>query len=123
MAVGAAPMPIHEEPDARASPWVGEVEAAARGDAAAFRRLHRAFGPMVHGLLLARVDPATADDLTQEVFLNAWRGLERLHDPRAWPGYLVTIARNRAIDHVRRDRRSEALPPESQLRAALPDAA
>jgi RNA polymerase sigma-70 factor (ECF subfamily) len=120
----AAPMPVREQPDARTAPaWVGEVEAAARGEAAAFRRLHREFGPMVHGLLLARVDPATADDLTQEVFLNAWRGLERLHDPRAWPAYLVTIARNRAIDHVRRNRPAETLPPESRLATAQADAA
>jgi RNA polymerase sigma factor (sigma-70 family) len=119
MAVAAAPMP----PKPRAAPalaaappaWVATVEAAARGDAAAFRRLHREFGPMVHGLLLARVDPATADDLTQEVFLSAWRRLERLHEPRAWPAYLATIARNRALDHVRRDRRPKTLPPDAEL--------
>ncbi len=120
----AAPMPVREPPKATVMPaWVGEVEAAARGDAAAFRRLHREFGAMVHGLLLARVDPATADDLTQEVFLNAWRGLDRLHDPRAWPAYLATIARNRAIDHVRRDRRAATLPPESTIAGGPPDAA
>ena len=78
---------------------------------------------MVHGLLLARVDPASADDLTQEVFLNAWRRLDRLHDPRAWPAYLATIARNRAIDHVRRDRRAATLPPESRIAGDSPDAA
>lgn len=130
MAVAAVPM----QPKSRAAPagapvqpaWVVVVEAAARGDALAFRRLHREFGPMVHGLLLARVDPATADDLTQEVFLSAWRRLDRLHEPRAWPAYLATIARNRALDHVRRDRRPESLPPESELaRVAMaqPDAA
>jgi RNA polymerase sigma-70 factor (ECF subfamily) len=102
---------------------VVEVEAAARGDAAAFRRLHREFGPMVHGLLLARVDPATADDLTQEVFLSAWRRLDRLHEPRAWPAWLATIARNRALDHVRRDRPHQNLPPESVLSTAQGDAA
>jgi RNA polymerase sigma-70 factor (ECF subfamily) len=83
---------------------------------------------MVHGLLLARVDPATADDLTQEVFLSAWRRLERLHEPRAWPAYLATIARNRALDHVRRDRRPKTLPPDAELAPrslaqAQPDAA
>lgn len=126
MAVAAAPMQPkpHAPKGAPARPaWVGEVEAAARGDAAAFRRLHREFGPMVHGVLLARVDPATADDLMQDVFLRAWRGLDRLHDSRAWPGYLATIARNRAIDHVRRTRPAETLPPESTLVADGPDAA
>lgn len=125
MAVAAAPMPVREQPDS--SPvqpaWVPVVEAAARGDEFAFRRLHREFGPMVHGLLLARVNAASADDLTQEVFLRAWRGLDRLHEPRAWPGYLTTIARNAAIDHVRRDRRSEPLPLELVPPTAQPDAA
>jgi RNA polymerase sigma-70 factor (ECF subfamily) len=121
MAVAAAPMSDREQPNVPA--WVAVVEAAAHGDASAFRRLHREFAPMVHGLLLARVDPASADDLTQEVFLNAWRGLDRLHDPRAWPAYLATIARNRALDHVRRDRRPKTLPPDSELATGSPDAA
>jgi RNA polymerase sigma-70 factor (ECF subfamily) len=124
----AAPMPVREQPeptlDRESSPaWLAMVEAAARGDVTAFRQLHREFAPMVHGLLLARVDPASADDLTQEVFINAWRGLERLHDPRAWPAYLATIARNRALDHVRRDRRTKTLPPDSELVTSAPDAA
>jgi RNA polymerase sigma-70 factor (ECF subfamily) len=51
------------------------------------------------------------------VFLSAWRRLDRLHEPRAWPAYLATIARNRAIDHVRRDRRPNTLPPDSELAA------
>lgn len=135
VAVSRAPMTAHDPPTgnrsfpapsprAPAEPaWVARVEAAAGGDQAAFRALHREFGGMVHGLLLARVDAATADDLTQEVFLSAWRRLDRLHEPRAWPAYLATIARNRALDHIRRDRRPGTLPPESELAAARPDAA
>lgn len=107
--------------------WVGALEAAKAGDEAAFRQLHRSFGAMVHGLLLARVDPATADDLTQEVFLRAWQRLDRLHDPHAWPAWLATIARNRAIDHIRGPqggaRRPGTLPPESELPTSTPDAA
>jgi RNA polymerase sigma-70 factor, ECF subfamily len=98
----------------RTSPprWVALVEAAQQGDRQAFSRLHREFGAMVHGLLLARVDPATADDLTQDVFLLAWQRIDRLHEPRAWPSWLATIARNRAIDHLRVARRPGTLPPE-----------
>lgn len=92
--------------------WVEWVEAAQRGDRQAFSRLHREFGAMVHGLLLARVDPATADDLTQDVFLLAWQRIDRLHQPRAWPAWLVTIARNRALDHLRATRRPGTLPPD-----------
>ncbi|MFO7565492.1 MAG: sigma-70 family RNA polymerase sigma factor [Enhygromyxa sp.] len=99
--------------------WVALVEAAQRGDRQAFSRLHREFGAMVHGLLLARVDPTTADDLTQDVFLLAWQRIDRLHEPRAWPAWLATIARHRAVDHLRAARRPGTLPPE--LPSSSPD--
>lgn len=102
-------------PSATTPRWLRDVERAKTGDQAAFARLHRAFGATVHGLLLARVDPASADDLTQEVFLAAWQRLEYLHDPQAWPAWLGTIARNRAVDHQRRRagaRRPGTLPPD-----------
>jgi RNA polymerase sigma-70 factor (ECF subfamily) len=104
----------------RAGPpdWVAHVEAAQAGDEQGFRQLHAEFGAMVHGLLLARVDRATADDLTQEVFLRAWQRLDRLHDPAAWPAWLATIARNRAIDHLRRQR-----PAVPMAEASMPTAA
>jgi RNA polymerase sigma-70 factor (ECF subfamily) len=125
MAVAATPMSARDRSDrlpARVE-WVELVEAAVAGDEAAFAQLHREFGAMVHGLLLARVDPASADDLTQEVFLCAWQRLDRLHDPRAWPAWLATIARNRAVDHLRRARRPGTLPPEAQLEGAALDPA
>ena len=124
MAVALTPMSAHEPLDDDPRAWVPAVEAAQTGDPRAFARLYHEFGAMVHGLLLARVDAATADDLTQDVFSAAWQRLDHLHDPRAWPGWLATIARNRAIDHLRRDRRPGTLPPESELISeALPDAA
>ena len=124
MAVAATPMnaPPHATDPARATAprWIAEVEAAKQGDRAAFSKLHREFGAMVHGLLLARVDPATADDLTQDVFLLAWQRIDRLHEPRAWPAWLATIARNRALDHVRAARRPGTLPPDVPTAVADP---
>lgn len=80
------------------------VEAARRGNRSAFGALYERYGRMVHGVLLARVPPADADDLTQDVFLIAWRRLRSLRDPAAFGGWLATIARRRAIDHLRRTR-------------------
>ena len=99
-------------PAATSPRWVAWVEAVQRGDHHAFAELHRGFGAMVHGVLLARVDPATADDLTQDVFLQAWQRIDRLHEPRAWPKWLATIARNRALDHVRGPGRPSTLAPD-----------
>lgn len=110
MAVAAASMP--SAPTETAA-WLAWVEAARGGDRAAFGRLHRQFGRVVHGLLLARVDPSSADDLTQEVFISAWQRLHELREARAWPGWLSAIARRRALDHRRQlVRRPGTLPPE-----------
>jgi len=57
---------------------------------------------MVHGLLLARVPRPDVDDLVQEVFLAAWRRIATLRDAAAFPGWLATIAKHQAIDHLRR---------------------
>lgn len=128
MAITAPPMTARDEsaPRLRAAAqpaWVAVVEAARRGDKTAFERLYREFGAMVHGLLLARVDRASADDLTQDVFLRAWQRLDKLHDPCAWPAWLATIARNAAVDQRRRAPAPGTLPPEAELPSASADAA
>ncbi len=111
-------MPYPADPSAaleRASTpaWLAWVEAARAGDRAAFRSLHRDFASMVHGLLLARVEPSSADDLTQEVFLSAWQRLDELREALAWPRWLAAIARRRALDHRRAlAKRPGTLPPE-----------
>jgi RNA polymerase sigma factor (sigma-70 family) len=50
--------------------------------------------------LRAMVGPSDADDCFQETFMAALRNYETLdgHSPRAW---VMTIARNKAIDHHR----------------------
>jgi len=56
-----------------------------------------------------------ADDLAAEVWLAVARGLGRFAgDESAFRGWLFTIARNRLIEHRRRQarRRTEPVPPE-----------
>jgi RNA polymerase sigma-70 factor (ECF subfamily) len=79
----------------------GLVQRARRGDRDAFAQLYRAHGAMVHAILLARVARADADDLTQEVFLAAWRDLGHLRDVDALAGWLASIARMKAADWLR----------------------
>ena len=86
------------------------VRRAGTGDAAAFARLYERYVRMVHGLLLARVSRADVDDLVQDVFLTAWRRLDRLRDPAAFGGWIATITRNRATDFHRRTAGTEELP-------------
>lgn len=77
------------------------VRAAAQGDRAAFGELYSRYARMVHGILLARVPPADAEDLVQDVFLSAMNQIGTLRAAAAFPGWLAAIARHRAMDHFR----------------------
>lgn len=87
------------------SPGRVNVDAARRGDRAAFASLHEQYTPMVHGMLLARVGMNDADDLVQEVFLHAMRKLPTLRDSAAFGPWLATITRNFAMQFLRDRRR------------------
>jgi RNA polymerase sigma-70 factor, ECF subfamily len=99
-----APEVSHDAAEARL------VEAARSGDRAAFARLYERFAPVVHGVLLARVEHSEADDLTQEVFLAAWQRLDSLRDAGAIGGWLCAIARHKAATCRRGPQRPRALP-------------
>lgn len=78
------------------------VKAARAGQRAALDGLYRRFAPVVHGILLARLQPADADDLTQDVFETALRRLHDLREDAAFPGWIASIARHAALDAARR---------------------
>src|SRR3954469_15349816 len=84
----------HDEDDAL-------IAAAAQGDRGAFGELYSRYARMVHGILLARVPPADAEDLVQDVFMSAMRQLRVLRTAAAFRGWLGAIARNRAMDYFR----------------------
>lgn len=77
------------------------VVAARRGDRTAFAELYRRFHRAVHGVVLSRVSYGEAADLVQDAFAIALERLPQLAEVAAFPGWLMAIARNRAIDHVR----------------------
>jgi RNA polymerase sigma-70 factor, ECF subfamily len=85
------------------------VEAVRQGEQEAFGQLYSMYGPMVHGILLARVPWREVDDLVQDVFLIALKRLSSLRDSNAFGGWLAMIARNRAMDFHRRKRQTEEL--------------
>ena len=89
------------------------VDAARRGDRAAFAKLFELFAPMVHGVALARLTPAEADDVVQEVFLTAIERIGTLRDSAAIGGWLCMIARTRSIDARRATSRfADGVVPE-----------
>ncbi len=86
------------------------VRAAQAGDRAAFGSLYLQFARMIHGILLAHVSHADAEDLMQDVFIRALEQLSGLREPGAFGGWLASIARHAAFDHHRRIRLVTDLP-------------
>ena len=78
------------------------VRAAQAGDVASFEILYARYAPVVHSILLGRLSPADADDVTQNVFITALTKLESLREPAAFAGWIARTARNAAEDHRRR---------------------
>jgi RNA polymerase sigma-70 factor, ECF subfamily len=80
------------------------------GDQAAWGELVARHTRKVFGLayrFVGRVDEA--EDLTQETFVKVYQNLERYRDSDgSFPTWLMTVARNQAIDHYRR-RKEERL--------------
>jgi RNA polymerase sigma-70 factor, ECF subfamily len=77
------------------------INRARGGDAAAFGDFVRRHTPAVHRWMARSVGEQDAEDLTQEVFLKAYRGLARFRGdapPRAW---LASIADNAVKNRYR----------------------
>ncbi len=85
------------------------MAAARRGDRAAFERLYTHHARMVHGVLLAHVARADADDLMMDTFVTALEKLSGLKEAPAVGPWLAAIARNKALDFLRGRPRAQAL--------------
>ena len=107
------------------------VIAAQRGNRAAFTTIYARFHRVVHAIALARVPHGDAGDVVQDVFAEVWLKMTTLREPAAFPGWIVTLARRRAIDHARQRLRSDSTssvaptelavmpPPHAEARAAM----
>jgi len=62
-----------------------------------------------------------ACDLTQEVFLTLWRERKRYRHRGKLKSFLLTIARNRCLAHLKRERKVVPLRPEMDRRTAESD--
>ena len=93
-----------------------EAVASAR-DREAFARLFHHFAPRLKAYLIRTgSEPGRAEELAQEAMLTVWRKAEtfdrRQSSASTW---LFTIARNKRIDAIRRERRPEVDPEDPAL--------
>ena len=84
------------------------IKAAQAGDPEAFGTLYERYAPTVFRYLYAHLDNLLdTEDLTDEVFLKAWRALPRYKDyGLPITAFFLRIAHNRLIDHYRRIRKT-----------------
>jgi RNA polymerase sigma-70 factor (ECF subfamily) len=93
-----------------ASSSLADAELVARcraGDQSAWEALVRRHSGLVAAIVRGgfRLAPADAEDVFQEVFTRLYMRLDDLRDGQAVRGWIAQVARNVALDHIRRSGR------------------
>jgi RNA polymerase sigma factor (sigma-70 family) len=80
----------------------GLVQQSQRGDRQAFAQIVHQTARLVYARIALDVaDKHKAEDLTQEVFLAAWRSIGRLEKPESLRAWLLAIAASKVTDEAR----------------------
>ncbi|MEY2878744.1 MAG: hypothetical protein RLZZ15_1124 [Verrucomicrobiota bacterium] len=107
----AAPL---ADPPAVSADEAALVRAAAAGDTRAFGELVRAHQGRVFNFLRQMLrHQQDAEDLAQQTFLKAHRNLARFDHNRPIVNWLLTIARNTALNHFRDQKKWDEIPADA----------
>jgi RNA polymerase sigma-70 factor (ECF subfamily) len=92
----------------------GLIASAAGGDEAAFTKLYDHYFDRIYRHICYRVGQTQdAEDLTQQVFLQAWRALGRYQQTGSpFVAWLLTIAHNAVVSYYRRTKNVKSLDLE-----------
>lgn len=109
-----------EQSDAAAIRQGAWLQAVARGDQRAFEALYDDTLPRVFALVRRIcIDPALAEEVVEDAYVQAWREAGRYDTRRGAPvAWLLTIARSRALDALRRREPAQVVP---EPHALVPD--
>ena len=99
------------------------LKLAQSGQVEAYGALYEIHAPLVYRYLVVRMgDSQDAEDLTTDVFLKAWNALPRFRNQGiSFAAYLLRIARNAAIDQVRKRRSPISLEQTAEPADNRPD--
>jgi len=75
-----------------------------RGEPEALEAAYRSLGPLVMSYLSRYVPQPDIEDVMQRVFYEVWRVHDRYDPGQPLRGWVLGIARKRAIDHLRKRR-------------------
>jgi RNA polymerase sigma-70 factor (ECF subfamily) len=92
---------------ARNQEWATLITGVVNRDEAALAKLYDSSNRLIYGLLLRILgNAATAEEVLFDVYTQVWQQATRYDNRRGNPGaWLITMARSRAIDRLRSDRR------------------
>ena len=95
------------------------IARARRGDADAFEQLVAAYRNQVFRLALRMCgNEADADEVAQEAFLSAWKGLPNFRGESRFSTWLYQLTTHAAIDLMRREKRQAAAEDIDGITAA-----
>lgn len=79
------------------------MAALAEQDAEAMEQIYHRYEPVLRTVILGVLhEEGDADDVLHDVFLQLWNHSDRLVPEKGLHGFLVTMARRRALDRLRR---------------------
>lgn len=93
------PTASSDRPDGETDHYL--VQQCLKGDTRSFRVLYHRHQQRVRSILYQLCDPSTLDDLVQDVFLRAWKGLPKFRQSAQFSTWLYRIAWNVASDQRR----------------------
>jgi RNA polymerase sigma-70 factor, ECF subfamily len=103
---------------------IGErvIDRARRGDQEAFAAVIRHYDPGLRALAYRLLgDRDLMDDVLQEAYVKAFKGLRRFRGDAKLGTWLYRIAYNACLDELRRSRRDDQLPLTDGLPSTSPD--
>lgn len=118
---GATPVPANRDWDVAIEQRDVEcVIAAASGDQAAFAHLFETRVRKISAYVQSIVsNTADTEETVAEVFVTAWRKLGKLKQPERFDAWLFRIARNRAMDSIRKKKATIPLDSDALLQPDL----
>lgn len=113
----------HNPPNLGVDPDLSLVQACLQGDSYAFKKLYQRHHQKVRSTLFQLCGSDGLDDLVQDVFLRAWKGLPKFRQTAQFATWLYRIAFNVASDRrkVLAKMRSQSISVEDEQLANLAD--
>ncbi|MEL7278607.1 MAG: RNA polymerase sigma factor [Pseudomonadota bacterium] len=93
------------------------------GDMSAMKALYVAHSAAVHRFVRSRIrDEFEAADIVHETMLSVWRGASGFQHRSSVLSWILTLARNKTVDHLRKQSRVSLAEPDETIPDGDPDA-